>query len=126
MEEVPSALRKWFVFHFWADYVFAVPLMLAPEWFMGLLGWECVDPVASRLVAAALFGIGGESLLGRNGDAESFRTMLRMKVIWSSSATVGIGLGMFSGAPPAGWLFFGIFLGFNLLWTRWWLRMRSS
>lgn len=122
--EVPSALRKWFVFHFWADIAFAVPLMFFPEWFMGLLGWECVDPIASRLVAAGLFGIGGESFLGRNGDAESFRTMLRMKVIWSSTAILGIGIGMVSGAPVAGWLFFATFLGFNVLWTTWYLRMR--
>ncbi len=123
---VPSALRKWFVFHFWADYVFAVPLLIAPDWFLGLFGWECVDPVASRLVAAALFGIGGESLLGRNADAESFRTMLRMKVIWSSTATLGIGWAMVAGAPPAGWIFFGIFLCFNILWTTWFLRLREA
>lgn len=124
--EVPSALRKWFIFHFVADIVFAVPLFLFPEAFLGLFGWECVDPVASRLVAAALFGIGGESLLGRNGDVEGFRTMLRMKVIWSATATLGIGMAMMGGAPAAGWIFFAVFLGFNMLWTMWWLRLRAA
>jgi hypothetical protein len=124
--EVPGSLRKWFVFHFVADYVFAIPLFIAPVWFLELFGWPCVDPIAARLVAAALFGIGGESLLGRNGDLDSFRTMLRMKVIWSATATVGIGIAMLEGAPSGGWLFFGTFLIFNVLWTTYWLRLRAK
>lgn len=123
--EVPAVLRKWFIFHFVADYVFAIPLLVAPVWFMGLFGWDCVVPITARLVGAALVGIGGESLLGRNGDIESFRTMLRMKVLWSSTAVLGIGLSMLQGAPTAGWIFFGIFVLFNALWVSWMLRLRE-
>jgi len=122
--EVPRALRGWFVFHFVADYIFAIPLLIAPVWFLGLFGWECVDPISARLVGAALVGIGGESLLGRNADIESFRTMLRMKVLWSSTAVVGIGISMLQGAPPAGWAFFGTFVLFNALWVSWAMRLR--
>ncbi len=123
--EVPKSLRTWFVVHFVADYLFAIPMFVAPVWFLGLFGWECVDPIATRLVAAALFGIGGESLLGRNAEVETFRTMLRMKMLWSSTAVVGILVSMFQGAPPAGWVFFGIFVAFNGLWTWWFLKLRS-
>jgi hypothetical protein len=55
---VPPSARTWFVIHFVADVLFAVPLFFFPETTLSLLGWTDVDPAATRLVAAALFGIG--------------------------------------------------------------------
>lgn len=120
----PPALRTWFVVHFVADLVFAVPLFAAPRAFLGLLGWSCVDPIASRLVAAALLGIGIQSLLGRNESTETFRAMLNLKIIWSASATVGLVWSQLDGGPPLGWMFVAVFGSFNVVWTyfRWRLR----
>src|SRR3989442_4945197 len=87
---VPSSLRTWFVIHFLADVLFALPLFLAPRWTLSLLGWPAVDPLATRLVAAALFGIGIQSLLGRGEGAAAFRALLNLKIIWSAAATVGL------------------------------------
>lgn len=120
---VPDSLRRWFVVHFWADILFAVPLLVAPVWFLGLLGWPCVDPISARLVGAALVGIGVESYLGRNAGVESFRAMLNLKVLWSATATLGILLSQLEGGPAMGWGFFAIFLGFNILWTSYRLRL---
>ncbi len=78
---VPSSLRTWFVIHFLADVIFALPLFLAPRWTLSLLGWPAVDPLATRLVAAALFGIGIQSLLGRGEGAAAFRALLNLKII---------------------------------------------
>jgi len=120
--EVPSALRFWFVVHFVADIIFAIPLMFMPEAFLGWCGWKCVDPISARLVAAALFGIGIESLISRNADIYAFRSMLGMKVIWSFTAFAGIGLSLLEGAhgrPLMGWGFFATFVGFHGLWLYW-------
>src|SRR5260370_37826389 len=87
---VPSSLRTWFLVHFVADIAFALPLFLAPQWTLTLLGWRAVDPIATRLVAAGLFGIGIQSLLGRGGHASDFRALLDVKSIWSATATLGI------------------------------------
>ena len=122
--EVPDSLRFWFVVHFALDIVFAVPLLLVPEFLMPLLGWHTVDPIASRLVGAALMGIGGESLLGRNESVEVYRAMLNLKIIWASSAVVGIGLGLIAGGAVVGWVFLGIFAGFLGLWVYYRLRLR--
>lgn len=122
---VPSALRKWFVFHFWADILFAIPLLVAPVEFLSAFGWPAVDPISSRLVGAALVGIGVESLLGRHQNAEGFLTMLRLKVLWSATASLGILVSMFQGAPTAGWLFFVIFATFHGVWVYWLLRLRK-
>ena len=122
---VPRSLRAWFVVHFWADILFALPLFVAPQKFLGLLGWQCVDPLATRLVAAALFGIGIQSLLGRNEGAETFRAMLTLKTIWSAAATVGLVWSQLQGGPPLGWAFVAIFAAFNALWLRYLVMLRA-
>jgi len=125
MKEVPSSLRTWFVIHFVADMLFGIPLLLFPEAVMPLLGWIFVDPIATRVVGAALMGIGIESYLGRNASIEVFRAMLNLKVIWSSSALLGIGLGIWMGGSKMGWLFFIVFFIFWLVWVYYWRKVHS-
>jgi hypothetical protein len=120
MEEkmaVPAGLRTWFVIHFAADMLFGLPLLLAPVWLLSLFGWQIIDPFTARLVGAALMGIGGESLLGRNAGPETFKAMLNLKIIWASSAVAGMLLSLLlNGAPIAGWLFVAIFAVFGGVW----------
>lgn len=123
IQSVPKSLRIWFVIHFFADIVFAVPLLFFPVEILALLGWTTIDPLATRLVGAALIGIGVESLLGRNASLQSYQTMLRLKILWSLSANFGIALSIFQGAPKAAWLFLGIFLSFSCLWIYYKLRL---
>jgi len=124
MKEVPNSLRTWFVIHFAVDMLTGIPLLLFPELVMPLLGWETIDPITSRVVGAALMGIGIESYLGRNASTEVFRAMLNLKVIWSSSAILGIGLGIWKGGPQTGWQFLGIFLIFWVVWIYYWRKLR--
>ena len=114
---VPNGLRTWFVIHFVADVLFAIPLLLFPQALLNLFSWRTYDPIMTRLVGAALMGIGVESLLGRNADADTFRAMLNLKVIWASSALFAIGAGIAQGAAPAAWLFLGIFAIFWGVWV---------
>lgn len=118
---VPKALRLWFVIHFIADILAAIPLFIRPELLM-LFGWSEVDPYTTRLVAAALFGIGIESWLGRNAKAETYQNMLNLKIIWSATAVLGIlwsiGQGA-QGVPLAAWAVLAIFVVFHILWVYW-------
>jgi hypothetical protein len=123
---VSKGLRTWFVIHFVVDVLFALPLFLAPEPFLSALGWQCVDPVAPRLVAAALFGIGIESLLCRHQGREVFLAMLNLKVIWSAVATAGLLWVLVAGAPPFAWALFSVFLLFHAVWLRYWIRLKRS
>lgn len=120
---VPANLRRWFVIHFWADVLAALPLFLAPRRVLGWFGWAEVDPIATRLVAAALFGIGIESYLGRNADVEAFRGMLNLKVIWSATAVLGVLWSQLEGGPAAGWAVLVIFLMFHVVWLRYRLQL---
>jgi hypothetical protein len=125
MKDVPYRLRTWFVIHFVVDMLTGIPLLFIPEVIMPLLGWTTIDPIASRVVGAALMGIGIESYLGRNAGSEVFRAMLNLKVIWSSSAILGIGLGLWQGGASAGWLFMGIFVIFWFVWIYYWRKLRE-
>jgi hypothetical protein len=120
---IPRALRIWFVIHFVIDVLLAIPLMIAPRTMLTYLGWSEIDPLSSRLVAAALLAIGIESLLARGGNTEVFRGMLNLKLIWSAAAVLGIALSLSEVATPFAWLILGIFAFFNLLWLYWRLRL---
>ena len=123
---VPDRLRFWFVVHFVVDMLFALPLFIAPEWMLGLFGWQTIDPLTSRLVAAALFGIGIESFLGRRAGAEVFRGMLNLKLIWSAGAVLGIGISIAAagGGPLMGWGIMVLFVAFFCLWLYYRLQLR--
>jgi len=126
MNPVPKALKNWFVVHFVFDMVFAIPLFLFPEEFLGLLGWHSIDPFTARIVAAALFGIGIESFLARNAEAETYKNMLNLKLIWSMSAIIGIGLSIYQSPYEsifAEWFFLMVFAVFNILWLVWRMRI---
>lgn len=122
--EVPVSLRRWFVFHFVADSLFAVPLLVAPVGFLRVLGWASVDPIAARMVGAALAGIGLESLLCRNDGIDAFRSMVRLKCIWSGVAIVGLAVSLAQGAPPMVWAVLAVFAGFATLWNYYRMKLR--
>ena len=114
---IPTGLKTWFVIHFIADILFAIPLIFFPEVIMAWFGWGAIDPVMPRLVGAALLGIGGESLFSRNASWDAFKSLLRLKIIWASGAILALGLGILKGAPPAAWGFLAIFIGFLVVWV---------
>lgn len=118
-------LRRWFVIHFIIDMIVAVPLMLAPERILGFLGIDGGVTLA-RIVSAALLAIGGESFLGRKSNKEGFIGMLRLKIIWSSMAVLALGWGIIDKELSllVGGSLMGVFLGFNLLWTYWFLKLK--
>ena len=126
---VPKGLKFWFVVHFAVDMIFAIPMMLFPTAFLTLFGWEVIDPVSTRVVAAALFGIGTQSFLGRNEGPESYRGMLNLKIIWSIAAMIGIGISLLEGAQgeaPLGWAVWGVFLFFSVIWIYWRIKLREK
>ena len=120
---VPESLRFWFIVHFAADILFALPLIIFPVFFLGLWGFEAADPFTARLVGAALAGIGGNSLLMHKGGVAEFSSMLTLKIIWSSAAIISIVITIIEGGPAALYIFLAIFLFFSLLWIYYKIRI---
>ena len=124
---VSKNLRTWFVIHFVADYLFGIPLLIAPVWMLTLFGWQSVDPFTARLVGAALIGIGGASLLERNASTETFRAMLTLKLLWASAAIIGMTASMLMGNYPLiGWGIVAIFVVFFFIWLYYRLQLKES
>ena len=117
MTKVPKSLRTWFHIHFVADYIFAIPLMIAPVWTMQLLGFPVVDPYTTRLVAAALFGVGGVSYLLNDKGLETYRTLLTLKIVWSWAAIVGLILTLQSQPVFMAYVILGLFVVFSGIWS---------
>ena len=123
---VPKPLKIWFVIHFAVDVIFAIPLMVAPQPFLSMLGWKIVDPIASRLVAAALFGIGIESLLSIKAPVNTYVGMLNLKIIWSTAAIVGTVISLIAlgkEGPQLAWGIVGVFFVFAVIWIYWRVRI---
>jgi hypothetical protein len=95
---------------------FAFPLLIIPEQFLTFLKWGSIDPLASRLVGAALLGIGFGAFVNRKASSNAYVAMLNMKIIWSVSAIVGLLISLISGGPIFGWVVVIIFAGFAAVW----------
>ena len=124
-----NTLKLFFFIHFAIDILIAIPLFLSPEGFLTFLGWQVIDPLSARLVSAALFAIGIESLLVRNSGLEAFNGMLNLKIIWSATAIVALGIsilqeGQMQNALIWRWGMLIIFLVFNFIWIYWKIRLK--
>lgn len=132
ISQVPRALRSWFIIHFYADLLFAIPLLIDPAFTLSLLGWhpEAVDPINARISASALMGIGVESWLCRDHSVEVYRAMLNLKSIWSVCAWLSCLYVMLSlpadQTPWGGWAIFGIFFVFSGVWNTYRIRLKST
>jgi len=123
-----KGLKFWFIIHFLADVFIALPLFFFPVRLLQIFGWTIIDPIMARLVAAALFGIGIESYLGRNADRNGFVPMLNLKIIWSFFASLGLLLSIWAGLfenLTIGWGIFVIFGLFHLLWVYYRIKLQK-
>lgn len=116
MKQISKSLRIWFILHFVVDYLFALPLFIAPSWFLPFFGITIVEPVTARLVAAALFAIGGISFISIRNPIDTYTPLLKLKIIWSISAIAGLLLSLWQGAPVLVWPIVLIFMLFCGVW----------
>jgi hypothetical protein len=123
--ELPWSLRAWFVADFVVGVVVGLPVLVSPVYVLGHFGWTTIDPVAARLVAAALLAIGLQSFFGRNDGFETYRAMLRLKVLWSMAAVAGLLAGIADGGPPATWALLAVFVVFLGVWSHHAIRLKQ-
>ena len=124
---VQKSLKLWFFVHFVIDMIFGIPLMIAPVKILTWIGWTSVDPFTARLVAAALLAIGIESLLSRNAPIQAFKSLLSLKIIWATTAIVGILISITTTPeyPKVAWAFIGSFLFFDIVWIYWQIKLKK-
>ena len=113
---IPTSLKMWFIIHLVIDTIFAIPLIFFPNWILNLFEIPTGESVMARIVGASLVGISSASFLTRNKTKESYDVLLTLKLIWSSTAILGLLLSLFFGAPQSVWLIIGIFTIFFFIW----------
>jgi hypothetical protein len=55
---------------------------------------------------------------------EAYRALLNLKILWSSSAVLGLCLNLGQGGPVMSWLFLAAFAEFAAIWIVYRLRLR--
>lgn len=115
----------WFLAHGIVDVLFAIPLLVAPVGFLEWLGWAAVDAFTARVVAAALVGIGVESLLSFRTEFMAVKAMLNLKIAWAVTAIVALlWSGLAAPSIPWGvWPILGLFVVFLAAWVVWRVRV---
>ena len=123
---IPTALRRSLIADAVIDGLLGLVLFIAPEPVLRAFGWHAVDPIATRLLASALFGMSAQTWLGRNGDVAEIRAGLNLKVVWTGTATLGLAIAVASGAlllVDVALIAFGVFF---VQWIYWRRKLRSS
>ena len=123
--EVPLSLRRWFVAHFVVSTAVGLPLLVTPALLLHALGWTQVDQASTRLVGAAFLAIGGESMIARGADLDTFKALLNLKMLWSYGAIFGLMAAVGEGAPPATWALLSAFIAFAGVWTHYRIRFKQ-
>ena len=97
--------RYWFRVEALAYLLIGLPLLVAPGTFLGALGWPVVDPATSRLLGAALFAMGIQIFVSRNGDEATCRRLLDFDLLWAGAGCVATLVAIAQGAPaPTYWV----------------------
>lgn len=115
----------WFLVHGIVDLIIAVPLLIVPVAFLEWLGWTGIDPITARIVAAALIGIGVESILSFRSEFYAIKAMLNLKILWALAAIIGVlWSALAEAAIPWGvWPILGLFAIFLVSWIVWRIRV---
>ncbi len=120
MKAVPKSLKNWFTIHIIADLIFGIPLFLFPVQFLSYLywSWSPIDPLATRIVGAALIGIAALSYYcNRSNNLEVFRVALKFKSVWGSLAFLATAYAALTGGSPFVWFAVAVFLTFAVVWN---------
>jgi hypothetical protein len=123
--DVPPSLRTWFVVDAVVDFLAAAPLLAAPALVLRRLGWTCVDPISARLVGAAMLANAAATFAARAANVETYRALLRGKLIWCAAGAASMFVAIGGGAPSAAWLFLSMFVAFAGVWLHHTIRFRQ-
>jgi len=119
---IPKSLKYWFLVHFFIDIIVGIPLLFFPTTISSFLNIEIIQTLPLRLVGAALIGIGSTSLIKKEGNVESYKSLLILKIIWSLSAIIAVLLSLSIPTPLYMWVILLTFVIFNIVWVYYYLK----
>ena len=123
-----NALKTTFVVHAIVTVVIGALMLIIPGRFLQALAWAPIDPVASRILGAALLAIAWGSFRGwRATEWSEVAIVVEMEAAFTVLACVGLLRHLlFARYPFTVWLIFAVFLAFAVAWIYFLLRNRSK
>jgi len=112
------ALKVTFVVHGIVAVVIGAPLLLAPGRFLGWIGWAPVDPLISRLLGAAILGLGWSSFRGLGALPGERRILIETELAFTVLGCAGLLRHMLKWTYPwFVWLTFAVLAAFAVAWA---------
>ena len=123
MDEISSPLRLTFLIHFFVGIIFGLIYLIFLEFYNTLVGWTYDDPIAGRVLGAALIGFGVASLLAwRETEWVKVKIIVQMEIVWLTIAVVAQFWAAFTLFPPIViWVNIGLMIVFLVafIWFYW-------
>ncbi|MEW5872839.1 MAG: hypothetical protein AB1894_26505 [Chloroflexota bacterium] len=103
-------------------------LLAAPGRFLGLFGWEPVDPLISRILGAALLGMAwGSWRAVRAGETRLAVVLAEIFMAFSLLSSAGLLRHLLNaGYPFMVWFLCAVLVIFGVLWVVAWLQLRKT
>ncbi|MFX0108982.1 MAG: hypothetical protein ACFE7R_11910 [Candidatus Hodarchaeota archaeon] len=111
--ELPSFLRYLFLVHFVVALAYGVWFFTLPQTWVDLTGWPYYDPLAGRVMASMLIGLGIASLLCYRANSwDKAEIIVVTDIIWLLLGSLGLIWSMIEnfGIPIAGGLNLAVML----------------
>jgi len=75
------------------------------------------------MFGAAMIAIGGVSILVIKDKLDSFKSLLKLKLLWSASAIVGIGISLNENFHDSYFFAFSFFVLFFVVWSYYYFKL---
>ena len=113
-----KSLNYTFLIHAIVSLVYGVLMLVIPGRFLGLFGWEPIDPLISRLLGAAMVALAWSSFRGWQAtDRTQVDTLIEMEVVFTVLGCLGLLRHLVKDYFPYYiWLNFAVLLLFAIAW----------
>jgi len=113
-----KALKTLFGVHAVVAVVFGLPLLIIPGRLLMWVGWAPIDPIAGRLLGAAMLALAWSSFRGWQAtDRARVAILVEMEAVYCVLACVGLLRHLLIARYPwFPWFVFAIYLVFALAW----------
>ena len=112
------ALKTTFLIHAAVAFAFGLVLFISPGRSLRFLGWAPIDPILTRLLAAALLALAWSSFRGwRATERTQVAILVEMEAVFTVVGCVGLLRHLlFAPHPAIVWVVFATLLAFGVAW----------
>ena len=115
---MPKALKYTFLVHAIVGLLTGLPLLIKPGTFLQILQWAPIDPIAARLLGAAMLALSWSSFRGWQAtERKQVATVVELEAVFTVLASVALLRHLLVARfPIVPWLVFAVFFLFAIAW----------